>query len=624
MSHLRRAVVSTFALTTPLTAVFAQAVSSSGASAERKEKDENIVVMEKFVAGDSGFDPASAIPKEATGAVFGLAKLPIETPRSISVLSGDMLKVNNIVELQDLQRFIPGSWTAPSFVQGAVNVRGDSADVYYNGMKRLTNSGGFPTIIGATDGVNIVKGPPSAAFGPGQVGGYMDYLPKSARASTGKYLSRNTGSLSFEAGSYDYYVASAELGGPMKLFGRPAGFYLYARAEDSKSYYIGKFQKDQIVQGTLSTDLAADGGLRAQFGFNFQNDRGTGVSGWNRVTQELIDHGTYETGTPLFNMDQNNDGFISAAEIAANPMVFTIPWATVQAARAGTGSLPPLPRSFALDPATVGTVQLNGRQVLLERFLMAYDYMGFADLVLDRHPRLTFRLKNFTEYQKREKFSDTSTAQNNFSFLAASTGIVEYKPENLPRWLKLQALGALNWRWVDTYSNSNLLHQIYPRIDIWRNPGTRWQPNWIVANYLDHPELMGRQTVIEDNHVEYGAGLILDVTFFERVNVMFNQRKDYLWADVVQTRNNFNAVYDEAIGTDDAASWSLSTSVELFKGFRPYATYADGQTYLPGTGSALSGPGVVRFGALQTPSTLKEAGLKMSLFKDRLFVTLAG
>jgi iron complex outermembrane receptor protein len=54
-----------------------------------------------------------------------------------------------------------------------------------------------------------------------------------------------------------------------------------------------------------------------EFGGMYDNYRGTQNGGWNRVTQELIDNGTYITGAakPL---DTNGDGKISQAEVNAN------------------------------------------------------------------------------------------------------------------------------------------------------------------------------------------------------------------------------------------------------------------------------------------------------------------
>ena len=72
-----------------------------------------------------------------------------------------------------------------------------------------------------------MRGPPSPLYGPGKVGGYTNFVPKSARASTGKYLEHPTGKVVLTAGSYDKKAGSAEVGGPFKMFGRTGGYFVY-------------------------------------------------------------------------------------------------------------------------------------------------------------------------------------------------------------------------------------------------------------------------------------------------------------------------------------------------------------------------------------------------------------
>src|SRR6185503_17087529 len=113
--------------------------STSALIAQTAEKpaDEHIVVLEKFIVDEKGFDPNGIIPRSPTGDVFGLAKPVLETPRSISIVASEMIDKFNINELVDLARFAPSTYTAFSFgIQGAVCGRGAGADVYYRGVKR--------------------------------------------------------------------------------------------------------------------------------------------------------------------------------------------------------------------------------------------------------------------------------------------------------------------------------------------------------------------------------------------------------------------------------------------------------------------------------------------------------
>ena len=69
--------------------------------------------------------------------------------------------------------------------------------------------------------MDIVRGPASPVSGPSRIGGFLNFVPKSARAETGQYLEEPTGEISFTGGSFKKAVLSAEAGGP----GDPKGLF---------------------------------------------------------------------------------------------------------------------------------------------------------------------------------------------------------------------------------------------------------------------------------------------------------------------------------------------------------------------------------------------------------------
>ena len=66
-----------------------------------------------------------------------------------------------------------------------------------------------------------------------------------------------------------------------------------------------------LLQASFDTDLAER--WHVEFGGMFHDHLGNQVGGWNRLTQELIDHGIYVTGQPL-PLDADGDGRISHQE----------------------------------------------------------------------------------------------------------------------------------------------------------------------------------------------------------------------------------------------------------------------------------------------------------------------
>ncbi len=589
---------------------------------EEKKESENIVVMEKFVA-DEKADPNGVLPPPNDA--FGMSKPVFEIPRSISTVSGEMVEKFNINELVDMAKFVPSTYTAFSFgIQGGLSVRGSAGDAYYRDMKRISNGPNMPTLIGASDGVDVVRGPSSSVYGAGQVGGYMNYKPKSARASTGRYMSDETGKFGVTIGSYGKKTYTGEIGGPLKVFNKRAGYYAYAQVDDSDSFYIGSYTRQQILQATLTVDLSDS--LRLETGINYQNYHGTGLAGWNRVTQDLIDNGIYLAGLPARNLDTNKDGLVSFYELTAaglGNLNVTVPASGVKPA------LTPADL-FAIDPATAKYVHLSPRNVLLEKNAFGRDYIFFADLVADKNPDLVFRNKIFVEKQLHHKASDIAYFRSHKAFSAEERVTMEWHPKRfVPDWMTVTSVSALNARYLDTFNNTSNIDQIFNYWDLtyysYPNRPYNFADGW------DNPDLAPIASATKSQHIEAGLGTLLDITAFRKFSLTAGERLDTVYGRVynragytLSAANKYTvtpASFQK--GSDKKYSLtSISASYEVFKGIRPYVTYANPRNLVPGSSGGLSSSTVTAKEILQ-PSELKEVGLKADLFGGKLFVAMS-
>ncbi|MDP7281164.1 MAG: TonB-dependent receptor plug domain-containing protein, partial [Candidatus Poribacteria bacterium] len=267
-----------------------------------------------------------SLPGQDVEAVFGFGKSILETPRSASTISDEQMERFNVSDIDELVAFAPGTFTQSFFgVAGSLDIRGNPGEAYFRGMKRLDNPGNYPTPIGASSRIDIVRGPASPIYGPSKIGGYLNFNPKSARASSGQYLDAPTGALSYTHGTWDKSIITAEVGGPGSIGGKEMGYYVYGEVENSGSYYDNTDTDQSIIQASFNIDLTDN--LRVEFGGMYHNYQGNQVAGWNRLTQELVDSGTYVTGTAQ-NIDANGDGSISHEEYTdvqeqLNPFIFT-------------------------------------------------------------------------------------------------------------------------------------------------------------------------------------------------------------------------------------------------------------------------------------------------------------
>jgi iron complex outermembrane receptor protein len=250
-------------------------------------------------------DPFEVVPSAPTNSVFGLDTPLPEIPRSISVVPAEMMTRYDIKTVNDLVTASPGSFTGSYFgIPGSLFIRGEAGDNFYRGFRRVENRGNYETPVGDAEELEIVKGPPSPIYGGGKVGGYLNYTPKSARSTTAKWLEHPTGKISFTYGSYDQKLGSVEFGSPFKIGGYRGGFYTFFSAQDSKSFYKGIATRDKL--GQIAFDMELPHKWRMEAGM-----QGFGGSlpqniGWNRVTQQLVDSGTYLAGTPMINLAGND------------------------------------------------------------------------------------------------------------------------------------------------------------------------------------------------------------------------------------------------------------------------------------------------------------------------------
>ena len=267
---------------------------------------------EVVVKGDLG-----SLPGERVESIFGFEKSILDTPRSASTISEEMMDRFNMQDIDELVVLAPGTFTQSFFgVAGSLDVRGTAGETYFRGIRRLDNPGNYPTPIGASDRVDIVRGPASPIMGPSKIGGYLNFNPKSARIEeTGSYIEDRIGELSYSGGSWDRSVLTAEIGGPAEFGGKPVGYYVYGEVEHSGSFYTNAPGVNQsLVQASFDMDLSDT--VRIQFGGMLHDYQGSQNAGWNRLTQDLIDTGTYITGTPI-PLDTSGDGFISHDEYYA-------------------------------------------------------------------------------------------------------------------------------------------------------------------------------------------------------------------------------------------------------------------------------------------------------------------
>jgi iron complex outermembrane receptor protein len=531
-------------------------------------------------------DPMRAISNEPSASSFGFSKPILETPRTVSFVSEEQITLLGISSADDLTRVVPGVYTNRRWgLQGGVDVRGVSADMYFRGMKRLNMQGHARTSLTGMDSIEVVKGPPSPIFGMGRIGGYTNMTPKAGRAKSGSYLPSAQGFAQLVTGSWDRSEITFGVGGPLSLGEKLGGYYVYGLLEDSPETWVEKVHaKQKILQGATSIDNFV-GPFRLEVGGQYQNSNTAG-SYMSRVTQDLIDNGTIITGVPLVNLDINGDGRVGFREThlgspvrgtvtgTNQPLNQRFPWPTaggqpvqynngfptiagipqtmldylnspagLAAANCPTANLMrtmpaggPVPNSgrlpvgFVLNPCTVGSTEVDPRRGPYEQEQDAQLMLFFMDMVYDTNPNFT--VKNQILYDRLESFKNSTLPygerQSIWRWEDKLTVTKRIPGEMLPSWLAINSLASANHRVTSGYEKSGGGDFDY-RNDIMAGDGTLI-PNASFWNQLENESYATGAPATTKNRSEYsetGIGVLFDIDIAHKTNLVLGGRYDW-------------------------------------------------------------------------------------------------
>ena len=565
--------------------------------------------IETLIVTGQALDEVGMLLRDPVDAVFGFAKALALTPRSATSLTIETIKEYGITEIDDFVALSAGSFTQSFFgVSGSLDLRGTSGETYFNGIRRLDNPGNYTTPIAAADRVDIVRGPASVIYGPSKIGGYMNFIPKSARADTGQFLSRPVGAVSFTGGSWSKALFTAEVGGPGRLGARRFGYYLFGEVEASGSHYRNTGKDDRILQASFNIDVTDT--ARIAVGGMYHDYQGNQVAGWNRLTQALIDDGIYVTGSakPL---DTDGDGFISHQEYAtanggAGLFAFIVD-------PAGLAEPPSFGADFALDPATVGVGRLDTSQTTVDEddTLESEDLILYLDFIVDGNEQWT--LANKLYYESYDTLNETTYGFSQFadSWVVENQLIVGFS----------ERFGGLN---VDALFSPSIRHTSFEHADDFTNEHFDRRDITRPASALDRRLLATRinkdfTEYYQGDHTVYGLAVLTDLTFESGVSALLGARYDAIDmnsrqpAEKVLSGNGLDASDREG-----AFSWTASLSWATPLGLVPYVTASEQTTVVVGQGADITADNINDGNAVAS-SELLEVGVKGTASDDRLF-----
>ena len=338
-------------------------------------------------------DPVHLLQAGANSAAFGLDKPLIETPRAVTLVSDTMVARYGITGVNDLTAITPSAYTASYYgVEGAVSLRGTLAENYFRGFKRAENRGTYSTPLSDAAGIEILRGPPSPIYGAGKVGGLVNFIPKSTAAGDAF-----GGEATVTYGSYSKRNATAQLSAPIAIGNAAGGVHVYGELDDSFSFYRGIHPSHQLVE--LSGNLAQGNWSFAADYMYYHSNGDVQTPGWNRLTQGLIDSGSYITGRNTSLRDGDGNGRLTLNELGGNPYFFDPNFKPLACAGCNDAA-------HRLDTG-VGTTTLDPRTAYFAKgvdFSNTVTHTVFLEAMDDLGDGQTLRLQLFGDTLQNDRF----------------------------------------------------------------------------------------------------------------------------------------------------------------------------------------------------------------------------
>ncbi|MGZ0657156.1 TonB-dependent siderophore receptor [Coraliomargarita sp. W4R53] len=624
-----------------LSMLFLSPIGLTGLSAQEAAATEDLPELEMFIAEESASAlNDSVLPTDrAISGLFNDATSVLEVPRSVTLISPELMEQFGIDDLDDLSKIGAGTQTVNYYgVAGAPTIRGVKGGTFINGMLRAYNRNEMPLSFGSLEAIEVVKGPAPADFSTTKIGGFVNLIPKSP------FFDEEKGSIKLELDNWGRKTLTADYGAPFLLPGDiPAAYRVSITTQDGESYYDDIYNDYTSVYGAIK--FRPKDGVSVFLGGEYFDFKSNENGGWNRPTQELVDDGQYVIGEPLNLTSGDYYGTVDRDALSQpwlqdNRLALTAAVAEANIDPALIGFMEFVTDSDGVDKyvytedyfangGTAVTQSIDGSTVLSDSgdFADSNDLILFGDIVFDSNPDRTITVKGLFEHMETEKNSSYGYA------FESEQDVVELKTTVTER--------ALIPHTTLTYGASVRYSEALQLTDFWEEPFSRRDitQDTISANTL---VLAGGDSPISGGNLwgsirGYGEGSNgeSDMTqlaafmsgqtklFDDRLILLGSTRYEYADYDVGVpsvvdrvTQGDIDA-HEEGSGDTDFLNWSLGVNFELIDDVFLYANYQEGTSVNP------SQSGVITSSANFAENNLWEVGIKASFFEGSLFTSLA-
>ena len=579
----------------------------------------------EITVSDVPFEQVIMPNQRPTDSVYGTDTNVQDTPRNVTIISREQLSAVDIQDPRDFSKLSSDSFTQSNFGAPAnPSIRGQSADVFINGMRRgLTSNGnGFPLDFNSVESVDIVKGPGNAIYGASQyTGGYVDEITKQP------FFDKFQGDVGTTIGMYQVYRWSADVGGP--LIKNELAFRLSYTGEDSGSYYDYSHKQSESVYGALTwtpknTNYSV--ALTGEFAEADYNEN----NGINRVTQNLIDNDKYITGTV-----ENPNNLPNNEQIGQffNPVV--------------AGPTVNLDHALHIIGSQDGSYGKTGDIQAIQTITVNDGFKIIDNTLYERIDRRTYNSQQFDEALK-----DNAAVDNRLEFIwdtdipilsgmsrkadtskdkDAKEVAKDSKKDDKGLIFHNQLNAGLEFRFQNNTNYDTFAYEPFDAFDITQPISTVFIPtsNNLAAGQYHIPGEPSYYVFTPNNGdnahselYEFGPYIQDTLKFTDKLSLLFGARVDILYVDAQSPAGTPHNLVEVMSTTQALPNFNISPTFKPVPWLTTYFTYNYSQSTNTGDGGDYS-PTFTSHDFHQ-PSNLFEVGAKATALKNTLFFTTTG
>ncbi|MFQ3670580.1 MAG: hypothetical protein SNJ84_03890, partial [Verrucomicrobiia bacterium] len=485
---------------------------------------------------------------------------------------------------------------------------------------------GFPLSFNSVESLNITKGPASIIYGAGPgVGGSVDLITKRP------YFDRFRGNASATFDTESKRKWNVDIGAP--IVKDQLAYRMSYTGEESDGYYLNQLFRQHSVYGALSwtpndryTLEINTEGIVAEYTENV---------GINRVNQDLIDNGTYLTGTPTQTILAN---FFSGGLVPPFPV-----------------GVPGNPYAGATSILTqtnlTGTVGLDRRRTLSSipgdvARGMSYNFQAIQTLVVDDD----FRIRNntFLNYEDRDKKQSYYYAQAIFDNISIENRTEFLLNFDIPQAfddagpIESEVNTGFSMRYTNVRAISNFNNEPASIYDVMLTDPSTWvfpDAAQIFGNAFPYTGPSGRTLFGvpardgvnsgDTNYSQlYNGALFYQnrLVLSEKLSLFYGGRMDFLYAE---TKDPLGPDILNGLPRRSSTAVHLLPNVnvspvyKLFPWMSTYLTYNYAQFHGTGLNGGVFPGGRSEGSYFHRESELLEGGFKFNLLDDSLFIGLA-